>query len=167
MSFSALITLSSAGADTGPFDLYSDTDGYTTAFETSVAKSSLLAGYTSTVVPDSTETIRVKSSNANCANYVDMSFTAPTTYYRAFSTGGPFQGGNSLTCIPSGSNVAIWLNNTDFSTFNSNGGLLEAGMVLHSDSSGTVATYTRVYDPLSLTIFDVSSGVIGSVFAYC
>ena len=36
-----LITLTTAGADTGNFNLYSDVDGYTAAFETGVAKSAL------------------------------------------------------------------------------------------------------------------------------
>ena len=38
-----LITLTLAGADTGPFDLYSDLDGYITPFETGVSKAALLA----------------------------------------------------------------------------------------------------------------------------
>lgn len=167
MAFSALITIGAAGTDTGPFDLYSDVDSYVTAFETGVAKASLLAGYTSSVVPDATATIRVKSASALCTNYVDMSFGAPTTYTRAFSTGGPFQGGNSLTCVPTGSNVGIWLNNTDYSTFSSNGGVLEAGMVLHSNGTGTLATYTKVYDPAATTIWNVSTGVITTVDTIC
>jgi hypothetical protein len=167
MAFSALITLAAAGTDTGPFDLYSDVDTYGIAFETAVAKSSLLAGFTSTNVPDDTETIRVKSASSLCNNYVDMSFNPSVTYTRAFSTGGPFQGGNSLTCVPSGSNVGIWLNNADYSTFSSNGGLLETGMALYNDGTGTLAAYTRVYDPLATTIYNVSSGVVGSVLSLC
>lgn len=167
MAFSALITIGSAGTDTGPFDLYSDTDSYVTPFETGVLKASLLAGYTSSLVPDSTATIRVKSASALCTNYVDMSFDAPETYTRAFSTGGPFYGSNTLTCVPTSPNVGIWLNNTDFSTFSSNGGILAVGMILHSDGTGTLATYTRVYDPLTTTIWDVSTGVITGVNALC
>ena len=45
------VTLTTAGADTGPFNLYSDVDGYISAFETDVPKASLLAGYTSSVAP--------------------------------------------------------------------------------------------------------------------
>ena len=56
-----LITLTLAGADTGPFDLYSDLDGYTTPFETGVSKAALLAGYLSSLVPDGTTGILVRS----------------------------------------------------------------------------------------------------------
>jgi hypothetical protein len=66
-----LITLTTAGIDTGPFDLYSNLDGYTTPFVTGVSKSSLVAGYTSNVVPDNTTTVRVKSTG-NCTSYVDI-----------------------------------------------------------------------------------------------
>jgi hypothetical protein len=74
----AIITLTTAGADTGNFNLYSNIDGYTAAFETGVAKSSLVAGYTSYLVPDGTTTVRVKS-NATCTNYVDIPLTTITT----------------------------------------------------------------------------------------
>jgi hypothetical protein len=75
-----LITLTTAGADTGPFNLYSNIDSYVTAFATGIAKSVLVAGYTSTVVPTGTTTIRVKSTGT-CTNYVDLvvTGTTPTT----------------------------------------------------------------------------------------
>lgn len=73
-----LITLTIAGADSGPFDLYSDLDGYVSAFETGVSKAALLAGYTSNLVPDGTTMIRVKS-NGVCTNYIDLSLTTTTT----------------------------------------------------------------------------------------
>lgn len=66
-----LITLTTAGADTGPFNLYSNTDSYVTAFQSGIAKSLLVAGYTSTVVPAGTNTVRVKSTGT-CTNYVDL-----------------------------------------------------------------------------------------------
>jgi hypothetical protein len=68
------ITLTSAGAGTGPFDLYSDLDGYIVPFETGVPKSSLVAGYTSTIVPDGTQTIRVQSIGV-CSNYIDINIS--------------------------------------------------------------------------------------------
>lgn len=74
----ALITLTTAGTDSGPFDLYSDLDGYISAFESGVLKSSLLAGYSSSVVPDYTKIIRIKS-NGVCTNYIDVSLELVTT----------------------------------------------------------------------------------------
>ena len=73
-----LITLTTAGTDTGNFNLYSNVDGYVSAFEIGVAKSALLAGYISYVVPTSTTIVRVKS-DALCQNYVDISVAEPTT----------------------------------------------------------------------------------------
>lgn len=80
-----LITLTTAGTDTGNFNLYSNVDGYVSAFETGVAKSALLAGYISYVVPTSTTIVRVKS-DALCQNYVDISVAEPTTTTTTSST---------------------------------------------------------------------------------
>ena len=74
-----LITLTIAGTDSGPFDLYSNLDGYLSAFESAVPKASLLAGYPSSFVPDFTTTIRVRSNNPFCTNYVDIPVQEPTT----------------------------------------------------------------------------------------
>jgi len=78
MSFSATITLAAAGADTGPFNLFSNVDGYVTAFETNVSKLDLLDGYISTNVPDDTSSVRVTSNNIICSNYIDMGVDDPT-----------------------------------------------------------------------------------------
>lgn len=73
-----LITLTVAGADSGPFNLFSNIDGYTSAFETGVPRASLLAGYASALVPDYTTTVRVKSDGM-CVNYVDIVLENTTT----------------------------------------------------------------------------------------
>lgn len=75
------ITLTTVGLDQcATFDLYSNTDGFTTPFETGVAKTSLFAGYTSMVVPDGTTTIRIKAHNcALCPNYIDLLIITTTT----------------------------------------------------------------------------------------
>jgi hypothetical protein len=74
-----LITLTTAGTDSGPFDLYSDLDGYLSAFESGVSKASLLAGYPSALVPDYTTIIRVRSNNGLCTNYVEIPVAQPPT----------------------------------------------------------------------------------------
>jgi hypothetical protein len=88
MPFSATISLSSAGADTGPFDLYSDVGGYATAFESGVSKAALLSGtFLSSNVPTGTIICRVKSAGA-CVNYVDMPIDDPYVYvYTRCDTG--------------------------------------------------------------------------------
>ena len=73
-----LITLTTAGTDTGPFDLYSNVDGYVSAFETGVSKAALLAGYSSALVPNGTTTIRIKSTGT-CVNYIDVTVVTTTT----------------------------------------------------------------------------------------
>jgi hypothetical protein len=78
MADEVTITLTTAGAATGPFNLYSNLDGYTTAFETGVSQASLVAGYLSILVPTGTTTIRVTSTGA-CTNSVDLPVTGITT----------------------------------------------------------------------------------------
>ena len=73
-----LITLTYAGSSTGPFNLYSDANGYTTPFETGVSRSSLLLGYETSLVPDSALTIRCQSTGL-CTNYIDMAISNRTT----------------------------------------------------------------------------------------
>jgi len=66
-----LITLTVAGADTGPFNLLTDLDAYTSAFAAGVSKASLLAGFASSAVPDYATIIRIQSTE-DCNNYVDV-----------------------------------------------------------------------------------------------
>lgn len=73
-----LITLTTAGTDTGPFNLYSNVDGYVSAFETGVSKAALQAGYSSALVPNGTATIRIKSTGT-CVNYIDVTVVTTTT----------------------------------------------------------------------------------------
>jgi len=80
-----LITLTTAGSSTGPFSLYSNANSYSTPFETGVSKASLLAGYTSSLVPTSTTVIRVMSTGT-CTNYTDISIVPCTTTTTTSST---------------------------------------------------------------------------------
>jgi hypothetical protein len=73
-----LITLTVAGADSGPFNLYSNLDGYVTAFESGVDKTALLTGYSSSLVPDYTTVVRVLSTG-DCTNYIDIVLDQVTT----------------------------------------------------------------------------------------
>jgi hypothetical protein len=73
------ITLTTAGTDSGPFDLYSNLDGFISAFESGVSKAALESGYATALVPDFTTSIRVKSNNTLCTNYVDIFLENTTT----------------------------------------------------------------------------------------
>jgi hypothetical protein len=58
-----IIKLSSAGSDVSNFDIYSDADGFTTPFMEDISKDVLLAGFTSSVVPDGATQIRVLTTD--------------------------------------------------------------------------------------------------------
>lgn len=73
-----LITLTVAGTDSGPYNLYSNLDGYVTPFETGVTKASLLSGYSSSLVPDYTSIIKVKSTGI-CIESINITLTNTTT----------------------------------------------------------------------------------------
>lgn len=73
-----LITLTTAGSDSGPFDLYSNSTGSWVKFEDNVPKSTLLAGYNSTLVPNGTTIVRVQSDGV-CVNYIDIVLVLLTT----------------------------------------------------------------------------------------
>lgn len=74
-----LITLTTAGADTGPFDLFSDSDGYTSAFEVGITKAFLLFGFPSSNVPDDATNIMIKSQSGLCLNYIIVPIPTTTT----------------------------------------------------------------------------------------
>ena len=70
-TISITLVLTTAGIDTGPFDLYSDVDSYATAFQIGVNKATLQSGY-GTTAPIGTTTVRIKSTSALCPNYIDV-----------------------------------------------------------------------------------------------
>lgn len=68
-----------AGSQVGPFDLYSNVDGYTTPFETGVNASEFLTPGYITTPPDGTTFIRVQSTGS-CDTFIDLENTCqPTT----------------------------------------------------------------------------------------
>lgn len=58
------------GLDSELFNLFSDVDGFSLAFETGLPKSFLIEGYSSIFVPDNTSIVRVVASDSP-AIYVD------------------------------------------------------------------------------------------------
>lgn len=71
MPIGATITLTTAGLNTGPFNLYSNVDSFNTPFETNITRAALLAGYTSYLVPTGTTSILIKNvvTNTVCSEY--------------------------------------------------------------------------------------------------
>lgn len=72
------ILLTTSGTDAGPFNLYSDVDGFISAFATNVSKSTLLGGYVANNVPNGTLTVRLVSVG-ECNSYIDVDVTTTTT----------------------------------------------------------------------------------------
>ena len=70
------LILTTAGIDTGPFNLYTNLDGFTTPFETGVDKNVLVAGFSFATVPDYAQTVRIQSVG-DCINYTDIVLTYP------------------------------------------------------------------------------------------
>jgi len=83
-----LITLTTIGADAGPFDLYSSVDGFSSAFDFGIPAASLIAGYAASFVPDYTTVVRVKSTGELCTNYVDIPVLQPLDFTITYSCDG-------------------------------------------------------------------------------
>ena len=132
MAQTALITLTTAGADTGPFDLYSDIDGYSVPFETGVSKASLVAGYTSTLIPNGATIVRVKSDNVLCTNYIDL-YLVPTTTTTTSST--------STSSTTTTTTTAAPLTVT-----------IDACANVQADPSGNVVAYAYATAPVATTL---------------
>jgi hypothetical protein len=73
-----LLFISQIGPDNSEFNLYSDVDNFTTPFETNVSDTDLLNGYTSSLVPDYTNIVRVQALG-KCVNYLDIVLENITT----------------------------------------------------------------------------------------
>jgi hypothetical protein len=64
------LQLTTAGIDSGPFDLYSNLNSFSEPFEENVSRASLVAGY-STTVPDNAIIVRI-TSKEDCISSVDI-----------------------------------------------------------------------------------------------
>lgn len=167
MADEVLITLTTAGAATGPFNLYSNLDGYTTAFETGVSQGALIAGYLSILVPTGTTTIRVTSTGA-CTNSVDLPVTGITTSTTTSTTTAvlPTLADASSTLSPLGTcNVIgttnIYLNATDYAAFVANSNCFVAGMIARNSSGSALSGTIEVFDNTScLQTWHIVSGVM-------
>lgn len=106
-----LIKLTSAGADVGPFNLYSNVDGYVTAFATGISKATLLSGYLTSAVPNGSTVVRCVSTGT-CTNYVDFNITTGLTTTTSTTTAIPTtsstttSGGSTSSTTSSTSTIA-------------------------------------------------------------
>lgn len=80
-----LITLTVAGIMSGPFNIYSNVDGYLHAFDTNITRDQLLNGYPTANIPNGTTIVRISSTGA-CFNYIDIVLSGSTTTTSSSST---------------------------------------------------------------------------------
>ena len=101
------IILTTPDTDAGPFNLYSDVDGFVSPFGFNISKATLLAGY-SVVVPNGTTVVRIVSVG-DCTNYIEVTVD-----------GGPV----STTTTTSSTTVNPFLNTWYYGKYNSPGGVV-------------------------------------------
>lgn len=73
------ITLTTPLTDANLFNLYSNEDGFTSAFATNISKVTLLSGYTAYNVPSGTTVVRIVSVGEVCYNYIEVNVSTTTT----------------------------------------------------------------------------------------
>lgn len=152
-----LITLTTAGADAGPFNLYSDTDGYLTPFATGILKATLLGGYLSSAVPDGTTSIRIVSTGV-CTNYIYVSVEGTTTTTTSSSSTSSTSTTTTIAPI-----MAYWYaskllgcpNNATYTV--SKNSVIVASGVLGAGASGSFAVV--VGDVVEITNTSAANGV--------
>lgn len=175
-----IITLTLAGSDTGPFDLYSNADGYTTAFDSGVPRSALVAGYTTSSVPTDTTEVLVRSTGVcardlylNVAGAPSTTTTTSSTSSTTSTTTTPAPETYTLAQIgqnakadgcPLGTVLRIFLDNADYALFVANGyqfaglggGAPTTCTAIARNAVGTPIT-GRLFDEQNIT-WDLSSG---------
>lgn len=184
MAQTVLITLTTAGSDTGPFDLYSDVDGYVIPFENNVPKASLESGYTSVVVPDAATIIRVQSDNVTCDNYIDLTIVTTTTSTSSTSTTTTSTSSTSSTttttttsnCLGVADNLAVTNNvgticEEPCITLYTGGEVIAAGSLIYNDICLTSPTtgFNYIIDCDTLEFFEMNplNGQVGTSLGFC
>lgn len=170
----ATITLTTAGSDTGPFNLYSNIDGYISAFQTGIARSILVAGLTTGTVPDGTTEILVKSTGV-CQRDLYLAIEgAPTTTTTSTSTSSTSTTSSTTTLnpedyylaevgyyanvdgCPTGSALIIFLDASDYVLFVANGNSF-AGLGGGAPTTCTAIARNAVGTPITAILFDVDN----------
>lgn len=131
MAKSVIIKLTTAGTSTGPFNLLSNYDSYVTPFETNIAKTTLVTGYTSSLVPDTATIVRVLSSGS-CTNHTDLTIVPITTSTTTSTT----------TAIPFDAEIEFTVQDNISGEFEVYMTIISGVLSDSLGSSGTVTGYT-------------------------
>ena len=179
-----IITLTLAGSDTGPFNLYSNANGYTTAFETGISRAALVAGYTSILAPEGTTEVLVRSTGVCQRDLYLVVSGAPTT--TTTSTSSTSTTSTSTTPnpealyladigryagydgCPTGSILRIYLDASDYALFVANGNSF-AGLGGGAPTTCTAIARNAVGAPITALFYDsenISWKLISGSFEY-
>ena len=164
-----LITLTLAGSDTGPFNLYSNADGYITAFETGISRAALVAGYTSNLAPIGTTEVLVRSTGVCQRDLYLVVSGAPTTTTTSTSSTSTTSTSTTLNPeelylaeigqyagndgCPLGSVLRVYLDSSDYALFVANGYSF-AGLGGGAPTTCTAIARNAVGDPFTAYLFD-------------
>jgi hypothetical protein len=147
-----LVTLTSPGSDTGPFNLFSSVD-LVTPLVSGVAKSALVSGYTLSSVPDAATYIKV-ASTGTCTNSINLNITNPTSTTTSTTTSGA---GTTTTTTTAGGSL------TTTTTTTVVGGSTTTTTTVAP--STTTTTTTRLNVNVGMT-FQLDAGNTGSMSIY-
>lgn len=127
-----VITINTIGADAGPFNIYSDVDGFISAFAIDVTRDDLLAGYSTNLIPDNTNEVKINSIGY-CVNSILIQLTTTTT--TAIPTITPF----SLSTLQGDACLTPDLSPYDQTFYhNGIGTYPDIGDIIYYDAGGTL-----------------------------
>ena len=149
-----LVTLTSPGADTGPFNLFSSVD-LVTPLVSGVAKSALVSGYTLSSVPDAATYIKV-ASTGTCTNSINLNITNPSSTTTTTTTSGA---GTTTTTTTAGGSP------TTTTTTTSSGPTTTTTSTTVVGGSTTTTTTTRLNVNVGMT-FQLDASNTGSMSLY-
>tara|TARA_B110000503_G_C7066275_1_gene378917 strand:+ start:232 stop:792 length:561 start_codon:yes stop_codon:yes gene_type:complete len=163
-----LITLTLAGSDTGPFNIYSNADGFITPTEIGVSKAALIAGYDATV-PDGTTEVLVQSTGVCERDLYLMVAGAPTTTTTTSSTTSTTSSTTTLNPdelylaqigryakedgCPAASILRVFLDASDYALFVANGNSF-AGLGGGASTTCTAIARNSIGNPITGLLYD-------------
>jgi hypothetical protein len=166
-----LITLTLAGSDVGPFDLYSNVDGYTAVIIANVSRAEMVAGYEGTFPTGTTEVLARSKGTCQRDLYLNVAGAPVTTTTTTSSTSSTSTTSTSTTLnpedyylaelgyyakadgCPTGSALRIFLDASDYTLFVANGYSF-AGLGGGAPTTCTAIARNQVGTPITALLFD-------------
>lgn len=145
-----------------------------TATQTPTPSNTAAVTPTPTTTPTTTPTPSITATNTPTPSITATQTRTPnvtpsvTPTLITYSGIGQYPLSQSLVCIPVGPLQTIYLSNSDYATYLSNGNTLALNFTLYSSPGVLVVGPNRIYDSASSIIWIVTSGgVIGGIAQFC